>query len=386
MRVPARIVILEGEAWKPRELTPVREPGIVTALRWDPSGDAFLYAQSEVFSSALLSGVGHLRRREIASERVDTLISFPTSIGFSSFAIVGDGSIVLDTELSQQSLKEKSLASPDPQARFLTRGVGTDRQPVYSPDGKAIAFSSNREGNFDIWQVSRETGALRRLTEDPGEDWDPAFTPDGKKLLWSSNRGGHFEVWIAEADGSGARQLSSDGLDAQNPVATPDGSWIVYSTNNPEKRGVWKIRADGRDAVKIAAGQTQHPEVSPDGRHALYFIDRQGGWDLQVVTLAEGTKVFEIPGLHMTRARWAPDGRRILFLDTLADSAVHLDVQDFVPGKDTAASRRRLTADDTSAFETFGLSPDGTRVALSAIEFHTAIMLAEGVPGIRRAR
>jgi dipeptidyl aminopeptidase/acylaminoacyl peptidase len=380
------MVIFEGEKWVPRELSPVREPGIVTSLQWDPSGDSLLYAQSEILSAAMLTGVGHLRRRQIGSERVDTLISSPTPIGFSAFAIVGDGRIVLDAEMSRQNLKERHLGSAERPVRFLTRGVGTDRQPAYSPDGNTIVFSSNREGNFDIWQVSRATGALRRVTEDAGEDWDPAFTPDGRKLLWSSNRGGHFEIWTAEVDGSGARQVSSDGVDAQNPAATPDGSWIVYSTNNPEKRGVWKIRADGRDAVRIASGSTQHPEVSPDGRHALYFVDQPGGWSLEVVALAEGTKVFEIPGLRMTRARWAPDGRRILFLNLTPGAEVHLDAQDFVPGRDTTASRRRLTSDDTAEIETFGLSPDGTRVTLSAIEFRTSIMLAEGVPGIRARR
>jgi Tol biopolymer transport system component len=386
LRVPARMVIFEGEKWVPRELSPVREPGIVTSLQWDPSGDSLLYAQSEILSAAMLTGVGHLRRRQIGSERVDTLISSPTPIGFSAFAIVGDGRIVLDAEMSRQNLKERHLGSAERTVRFLTRGVGTDRQPAYSPDGNTIVFSSNREGNFDIWQVSRATGALRRVTEDAGEDWDPAFTPDGRKLLWSSNRGGHFEIWTAEVDGSGARQVSSDGVDAQNPAGTPDGSWIVYSTNNPDKRGVWKVRPDGRDAVRIVSGSTQHPEISPDGKHVLYFLDAQGGWNLQVATLAEGTRVFEIPLVRMTRARWAPEGSRILFLDFVPESGVHVYSQDFVPGRDTAASRRRVTPDDPAEIETFGLSPDGTHVALAAIEYNTAIMLAQGIPGVRAAR
>jgi Tol biopolymer transport system component len=391
LRAPPRLVLIENDGTAVRELSPVREPGMIKSLQWDPAGEALLYAQVEVISSAMaITGVGHLRRREIASERVQTLLSFPGPIGANSFGILGDGRIALDVDLSQQNIQEVEMAaSASPPRRFVTHGLVTDRQPIYSPDGGSIVVSSNREGQYDLWRVSRTDGALRRLTEDPGEDWDPAFTPDGKKLLWSSNRTGHFEIWMSEPDGSGARQVTRDGVDAQNPTANPDGSWIVYHSGNIAHPGVWRIRPDGTDAVRLVSGEVNHPEVSPDGRHVLYFWGVAGGRSLRIATFEDGKTVLEIPGVNDSRGRWMPDGMRFVYLDWAEQitKGPILFIQDFSPGTDTTASRRRLpTGSPETELETFGISPDGKRIALSKIAFRTAILLAEGVPGIKKGR
>jgi Tol biopolymer transport system component len=389
LRAPPRLVIIEKDGASVRELSPAREPGLIKSLQWDPAGDALIYAQVEVISTAMATtGVGHLRRREIGSERVQTLLSFPGPIGFSSFGILGDGRVVLDVDLSQQNIQEVELAGAAGSHRFVTHGVVTDRQPIYSPDGESVVVSSNREGQYDLWRVSRSDGALRRLTEDPGEDWDPAFTPDGRKLLWSSNRGGHFEIWMSEPDGSGARQVTNDGVDAQNPTANADGSWIVYHSGNARQKGVWRIRPDGTDAVRLVSGEVSHPEVSPDGRHILYFWGVRPR-SLRIADFEDGKTVLEIPGVNDTRGRWMPDGKRFVYLDwsDRATEGAILWMQDFAPGTDTTASRRRLpTGSPETELETFGISPDGKRIALSKIAFRTAILLAEGVPGIKKGR
>ena len=160
--------------------------------------------------------------------------------------------------------------SPPWSERWLTRGNSTDRQPVYSPDGEWVVFSSDRGVNLDLWAVSTRSGAIRRLTRDTADDWDPGFLPDGR-IVWSSNRSGPFEIWIAEADGSGAKQLTRDGLSAQNPTATPDGQWIVYGSGNPAHRGFWKIHPDGSGAIQLVTATAVIPEVSPDGRYVAYL-------------------------------------------------------------------------------------------------------------------
>jgi Tol biopolymer transport system component len=261
-----------------------------------------------------------------------------------------------------------------------------DRQPAYSPDGRRIAFTALRGDNNDLWEITRDTGSLRRLTDHPGHDWDPAFTPDGTRLIWSSNRTGNFEIWLADADGSGARQLSSDGVDAENPTATPDGSWIVYGSANPARPGLWKIRSDGTQASRLVEGEAIHPEFSPDGRYALYFAARPGeGPTLHVHDVAAGRPTgFEIKGLSQRRGRWLPDGKRIAFVDSPRDGEVGVFVQDFSPGRDTGSTRRLLMkADPGLEIESFGISPDGARVTLSQIEYGSALMLIEGIPGLQ---
>ena len=142
---------------------------------------------------------------------------------------------------------------------------------VACADGESVIFASSRSGDVDLWEVSPKTNAVRRLTDPPASDWDPFVTVDGKHLLWSSNRTGNFEIWTAERDGSSPRQVSHDGYDAENPVATVDG-WVAYASGNPQHPGLYKVRMDGTDGALVVGGAVAWPDVSPDGKYALYHI------------------------------------------------------------------------------------------------------------------
>jgi Tol biopolymer transport system component len=354
-------------------------------VAWEPTGEALLYTHVEMTSYADVSGTGRLVRQEIDSGRARSLVSFPRSVGSSGLALLGPGRLVLDADASRQNLREEDLQSRASDRRFLTRGSTVDRQPAYSPDAERIVFTGMRGDNYELWEISRKTGSLRRLTDHPAHDWDPAYTPDGTKLIWSSNRSGNFEIWTAAADGSGPRQLSRDGVDAENPTATPDGAWIVYASANPAQPGVWKIRSDGSEATRIVEGFAIHPEVSPDGRYVLWFSETPGeGRTLHVHDVADGRPAgWEIRGLSDWRARWLPDGKRIAFVDGEGVGVRGLFVQDFSPGRDTRSTRRPLVPlDPDLETESFGISPDGSRVTLAQIEYGSALLLIEGLAGL----
>jgi Tol biopolymer transport system component len=276
----------------------------------------------------------------------------------------------------------------------MSRGESTDRQPVYSPDGQWVAFSSNREGQLDLWKVSTRTGRERRLTMDETDDWDPAFTPSGG-IVWSCGRDGRFEIWGAEGDGSSKRRISADGVSAENPTVTPDGRWVVYASGNPEKAGLWKVGLDGSNATQVLAGSGHMPEVSPDGRHALYRVDAAAELVLIRVVGLDGARTpFEIrvetrrrTNNLLGRGRWMPDGKAIAFIGQDERGVAGIFVQDFVPGRDTSATRRKLGGFDAEiATESFGLSPDGRRVVISGWVQQFSLMEARGLPGLLPAR
>ncbi|MCM3876956.1 MAG: hypothetical protein NEA02_11110, partial [Thermoanaerobaculia bacterium] len=303
--------------------------------------------------------------------------------------VLGSGSLLLVTGGRRSNLREISLAKPGEAGRWLTRGSSVDRQPVYSPDGEWVAFSSNRSGNNDVWEVSTKSGAVRRLTIDPAEDFDPAFTRDGRHLLFSSNRSGHFEIWISERDGSGARRVSDDGMDAENPTATPDGQWIAYASGGAEKRGIWKVRFDGSAAARLAAGAFFLPEISPDGQF-VSFVAGPGGraGSIRVVRLEDGAPVpFEVtaPGsrINTGRHRWMPGGGAVAFEMENEKGDPGIAAQDVIPGRDTSATRRLLTGFTLDSWtESLGVAPDGARLTVSELQDSANLLLAEGVDGI----
>ncbi len=376
--------VIGVEDGKVRMLPPPLPGGYVSPLVWSGSGGEAIYTQGESAARAGAATWGSTRvlRLNMATGEAQVLFSIPTVA--ADVEILDRGTLLFTGRTTRQNLIENSLR-PGAGERWLTRGSSSDRQPILSPDGEWVAFTSNRSGNLEVWAVSNRSGILRRLTDHAADDWDPAFMEGGKRILWSSNRGGHFEVWTAEADGSRPRQVSQDGADAENPTATPDGQWIVYQSGHPEKRGVWKMRADGSEATQLVGGTTAWPEVSPDGRHALYTVLQPGRNVVRVVRLTDGQVLpFEIAARNGTgRARWMPGGRAIAFIDQDEQGRTGVFAQDFYPGRDTSQTRRPLAGFhyDLEA-ESFAFSPDGAKVVVAMLEYSSNLLVAEGVPGV----
>jgi Tol biopolymer transport system component len=362
--------------------------GTLTSPVWAGDSSQIVYGEMESFATGgiAIRGAGQIVRQDISSGKTETLMWVPAlGMVMDSF---GPGRLILDSSALRANLLE-TVTGGDAGAtahRWRTRGSSIDRQPAFSPDGQWVIFSSNRSGNLDLWKLSIATGAVRRITEDAADDWDPAFMPDGRNIVWSSSRNGHFEIWIGAADGTGARQLTNDGLDAENPTATPDGRLIVYNSSNPAHSGLWTIRPDGSDATRLVPGVWSTPEVSPDGRWVA-FRSQSEPRTVRVASLADGKVLPQaavLPGANAAgRPRWLPGGRRLAFTGTDASGAIGVFAQDFDPGRDTTATRAALsTFDRDLPIESFGISPDGTRIVYAAGEDVSTLLLAEGVPGI----
>jgi Tol biopolymer transport system component len=364
--------------------------GVGSALAWITPTE-FLYFQSEsVTGSGVSVSSSKAYRQDLRAAKPQALFWAPTAP--RCVDLLPDGRVIFDGMSGRQNLREYAMSGKVP-PRWLTRGNINDRQPVYSPDGEWVVFSSNRSGNLDLWTVSTRTGAIKSITEDAAEDWDPGFTPDGQHLLWSSNRSGAFEIWTAAIDGTGARQVSQDGEDAENPTGTKDGKWVVFTSANRKKQGLWKIHPDGSGARQLVSGTTVLlPETSPDGQYALYQKQANPlNTTIHVIRLDDGSEIpfsIHIQGhrksvVTLGRARWTPDGRRIVFTDQDERGLDGVCIQDFVPGRDTSATRRPLAGFDPDWItESLGLSPDGTRLVLSESERVFSLMVAEGGTGV----
>jgi eukaryotic-like serine/threonine-protein kinase len=173
---------------------------------------------------------------------------------------------------------------------------------------------------------------------------------------------------------------------------TRDGNWIVYTSGNPTKQGIWKIHSDGSGATRLVSGPSFTPEVSPDGQYALYFPP--GPQELMaMVRIADGVNVpikidhqfFLTSGVFGLRGRWMPNGKAIAFNGRDKKGVRAVFVQDFVPGQDTSKTVRPLANLDPDLLpESFGISPDGSRITISFAEQTSNLMLAEHVPGISR--
>ena len=145
------------------------------------------------------------------------------------------------------------------------------------------------------------------------------------------------------------------------------------------------------------AGATLVPEIAPQGRHTLFLVDAGEGRRLiRVAEIETGTLVpFEIEvawppsasnQILFGRARWTPDGR-IAFIGANAEGRSGVFLQDFVPGRDTSATRRAVAgfAPDVLT-ESLGVSPDGKSLVVSTLQEYSSLTLAEGLAGLEPPR
>jgi Tol biopolymer transport system component len=362
---------------------------------WIGAGREILLARASRVVSLFDAAACTIERVDPETGAHSAVLESPNRV--SAVDVLGSGRLVFDVNSNRVNLREVPAAGAAAPGVWLTRGLGMNRQPRYSPDGEWIIYSALRGGNVDVWSLQPRTGAVRRLTDSPAVDFDPAVTQDGKHLIFSSDRSGHFEIWMADADGSGARQVSRDGVDAENATATPDGTWLVYASGNPKKFGIWKVRSDGSEEAMLFSGLAEWPEVSPDGQYALFTFARETEDSaIRVVRISDGTLVPFSIRLGATtrrmeqisgRARWMPDGKAIAFAAADTNARLGVFLQDFRPGQDTARTRRPLAGFDPDwAAETFAIAPDGKKICLAEWEQVSSLMTAEGVPGVERAR
>lgn len=104
----------------------------------------------------------------------------------------------------------------------LTNNRANDIVPSWSPDGRKIAFSSNRDGNWELYLMDFDGSDLKRLTIDQGTDLEPEWSPDGEHIVFSSNRTGNWEIYKMDIDGSKLEQLTDEpSIIHQNPSWQP---------------------------------------------------------------------------------------------------------------------------------------------------------------------
>ena len=149
----------------------------------------------------------------------------------------------------------------------------TQRQanPQYSPDAKQIAFSSNREGNNEIW-ISRSDGSdpYQLTSLGASSSGSARWSPDNRQLVFDSNLGGHDNVYIVSvSDGVPHRLTASTGTD-NVPSWSPDGRTIFFGSDRGGSLQVWKMNVDGSNPQPLTKKGGYAPIVSSDGNSVFY--------------------------------------------------------------------------------------------------------------------
>jgi TolB protein len=177
---------------------------------------------------------------------------------------------------------------PDVILSFLQQGPRTapanrspERQnylPAWSPDGTKLAFTSNRDGNPEIYVMNKDGSGLRRMTNNPMIDVSPTWSPTGTQLAWVSDRSGQPKIYLMNADGTGQRLLVGDPKSDRPTWSRGKFNEIAYaaSTGPGYDIKIYSFATGETTKITDGIGSNESPAFSPNGRHIAFTSTRNG--------------------------------------------------------------------------------------------------------------
>jgi len=174
------------------------------------------------------------------------------------------------------------------QQRVVQNG-SENRSPSWGAGNASLYYASFVTGNWEIFRVDLATGATVNLTNDPYADQHPRVSPDGRRVAFHTNRDVQFEIYVMNADGSDPHDVSNDPADDRYPSWSPDGSRIVWS-RYIDSFDLYTMKADGSAQHVVATTPYQELEASfsPDGTSLVYQTNRYPPAGLEVIPAAGG--------------------------------------------------------------------------------------------------
>jgi TolB protein len=220
--------------------------------------------------------------------------------------------------------------------RRITGSRAWERYPSWSPDGRWIAYVSDRsrpgnEGSYEIYVMRPNGTGLRRVTRDRWIDDQLAWSPDGRQLAFVSSRAsGRFGISVMNVNGTGFRRITHEGEGL--PAWSPDGTTIAYERFNPRlgtsgTHEIWLMNPDGTNRRQLTfppqpdtgtSADDYMPEWSPSGGELAFARRYRGRTDIYVIR-SDGAGLRRLTrqaGQH-TWPAWSPNGRSIAFVTAL---------------------------------------------------------------------
>lgn len=212
----------------------------------------------------------------------------------------------------------------------LTSTPGTDWYPSLSPDGRWITFSSQRDGQFEIYVMGADGSDPIRLTRGHGSNYAPSFSPDMQWIVFTSTYqgvNGAQNIWLMKADGSEMRQLTDTPYNSIDPEWSPDGSLISFASNRDGPTDLYVMNPDGSGVRRITQGAQLggRNDWSPNGRFMAFYAGPGNDKDIFILSadcayLASGCIANPIrltDGGNNKGPSFSPDGQWIVYTSEL---------------------------------------------------------------------
>jgi serine/threonine-protein kinase len=307
--------------------------------RYVPTGHILYVQDATLFALAF-----DLDRLEAVGSQMPVLegIESQPGEGSSQFDVSENG--ILGYVSGSAALMAFPVVWVDREGRIepLWQEEGIYGTPRLSPDGRRLALSALRDGNWDVWTYDIERSVATRLTFGEGYDADPVWSPDGKWIAFSSDREGPPTVFRKRTDGTGAAErLHEPGaVSFAAPLTwSPDGKVIILMTvGDKTADDLYFLHLEGEEPLEpflVTPFSEDSPAFSPDGRWIAYVSNETGRPEIYVSSYPLGAGKWQISDSLGGQPRWSRDGRELFFRSAEGVMSVEVDGrgESFIAGR-----------------------------------------------------
>jgi eukaryotic-like serine/threonine-protein kinase len=283
------VFIAPTDGGEPRQLT--HDNSMMSGFAWLPDSTGIVYSSSRGGTMPYLPALGlwQVTLRDGSVRRVTSGEASYVSPDISKSGAILVSRMRLQTDIWRFPIDGLPAENVRRGVR-VTRQTGQVLTPTASPRDNEVAFLSDSGGHANLWVVNTESAALRQITHERDLNVAmgvPVWSPDGRAIAFVSSRGNQgltFGVWLVDSDGSNLRNIANPGL---GPAWSPDGRWVYFSTRGGAAATdvvLKKVPVDGGPAVTVRTERLRNV-IGLDGTTLYYTVERP---------LMDGTPEFEI--------------------------------------------------------------------------------------------
>jgi Tol biopolymer transport system component len=356
---PRRIWIVGSGGLNPQQVTSdISEAVVHVRPRWSPDGTRIVFQNIERTKF-------DVRVADLASKRLvwvtnDLFQDLNPVWSPSGHSILFSSSRTGGLNLWRMPVRPDGTPSGPPQQ--LTTGAGQDVEIAVAKDGGKLAFTILKQ-NADLWKlpVSPQTGAAAspplEVLATTREDSRGAWSPDGGRIAFNSDRAGDMNIWIFTASDGSTRSLTKGPGGDYQPEWSPDARRIVFFSARSGNADIWwaEVASGERHALTKGPSIDINPFFSPDGSLVAYQSDQSGRLEVWVMK-ADGASPRQLTRVGVTGhfLRWMPDGQSVLFRCPCGGTPQTLSV--------ALSGEEPQSVGEVAGGSHMSLSPDATRV------------------------
>jgi len=407
-----RLVLISADTGDKRKLMEPNDSGSQACPRFSPDGSrlAFVRTLRNTVEDVYVLSFGYDRRGMAVA-------GSPRRISFDNRNVYGiawtrDGKSIIAASRRGGTLYQlwRFPASGGTPVKLTAASDGEAIQPAVSPQGGRLAYVL-RFTDMNIWRSAVDgQSAPQPLIASTVYETDPQYSPDGKRIAFRSDRSGNGAIWVSDAEGQGAIRVADlKGLAIGRPCWSPDGQWLAFNAETADDAVIYLAPADGRSPPRLfpAAPGSENvlPAFSHDGRYLYFGSRRTGRWELwkqpvdggraeQLTTLggfsgfesADGKSVYYskgpgVPGIYKLpgeekvldsasapRWGWFPGRKGIYFVDAASNEELPAELRYFDLETKTSRVIGKSTGKPAVGGTSITVSPDERWIAFAQVD------------------